>query len=324
MLYRRCGRSGLLLPAVALGCGRNFGDTGDQDEIRRMLHRAFDLGITYFDLANHYGPPPGGAERNVGRILKEDFAAHRDELILSTKAGSPMWPGPYGDWGSKKYLIASLDQSLKRLGVEYVDIFYHHRPDPETPLEETLGALDQIVRQGKALYVGISNYSGAATCESERILRSLGTPLTVHQPDYSMLLRGVEQELLPHTERLGIGVVAYSPLARGLLSDRYLARVQVGDRVLGADGSLRARQVTPEMLAALHSLRDLARERGQTLAQMALAWVLRHPRVTTALIGASRVEHLDENLAALDAAPFTDAELQHIDAILAPYDETGI
>lgn len=316
MEYRRCGRSGLLLPAISLGCWHNFGDRADQDVARQMLHRAFDLGITHFDLANNYGPPPGSAERNVGRILKEDFAAHRDELILSTKAGSPMWPGPYGDWGSKKYLIASLDQSLKRLGVEYVDIFYHHRPDPETPLEETLSALDQIVRQGKVLYVGVSSYNGAATCESQKILAALGTPLTIHQPVYNLMNRWVEDDLLPHTGRLGIGVIAFCPLAQGLLTSRYLEGIPEDSRAANPDGFLRRESITPALQEKLRALNDLARERGQTLAQMALTWVLRDQRVTSALIGASRVSQIEENVAALAAAPLSDEERQRIDQIL--------
>ena len=321
MHYRRCGRSGLLLPAVSLGCGRHFGAGGDPEEARRILRRAFDLGITHFDVAGSYGPPAGRAEESLGRILRSDFAAHREELVLSTKAGSPAWPGRYGDLGSRKHLVAGLERSLRHLGVEYVDVFYHHRPDPGTPLEETMAALDQLVRQGKVLYAGISNYRGALTCEAESVLRALGTPLTLQQPEYSLLLRRVEHDLLPHTERLGIGVIAYSPLGLGLLSDRYLAQMAVGARVLGADGSVRRGEVTPELLAALQALGGLARERGQTLSQMALAWVLRDPRVTSALIGASRAEQLDENVAALDGAPFSAAELQRIDAILAPLPE---
>lgn len=318
MEYRRCGRSGLLLPAVSLGCGRHFGTRGDPEEARRILRRAFDLGITHFDVAGSYGPPPGRAEEALGRILRSDFAAHRDELILSTKAGSPAWPGPYGDRGSRKHLVAGLERSLKHLGVEYVDVFYHHRPDPGTPLEETVAALDLLVRQGKALHVGISNYRGAPTCEVARLLRSLGTPLTLQQPEYSLLVRHVAHDLLPHAERLGIGVVAYSPLGLGILSDRYLARMAVGTRVVGADGSVRRGEVAPELLTALQGLSGLARERGQTLSQLALAWVLRDPRVTSALIGAGRAEQIEENVAALEGAPFSAEELKRIDEVLAP------
>lgn len=317
MEYRRCGRSGLLLPAISLGCWHNFGDRANLDEARRMLHRAFDLGICHFDLANNYGPPPGSAETNVGRILKQDFAAHRDELIISTKAGYRMWPGPYGDWGSKKYLVASLDQSLKRLGLDYVDIFYSHRPDPQTPLEETIGALDLIVKQGKALYAGISSYSGAATCESQRIALALGTPVTIHQPVYNMMNRWIEGDLLHHTARLGIGVIAFCPLAQGLLTARYLDGIPEDSRAASPDGFLSRDAITPELQAKLRALNGIARERGQTLAQMALTWVLRDPRVTSALIGASRVSQIEENVAALQAAPLTAEELQRIDAILS-------
>ncbi len=317
MQYRRCGHSGLLLPAISLGCWHNFGDVTDQEESRRMLCRAFDLGITHFDLANNYGPPPGSAETNVGRILKEEFSAHRDELIISTKAGYLMWPGPYGEWGSKKYLVASLDQSLKRLGREYVDIFYSHRPDPKTPLEETLGALDQIVRQGKALYAGISSYNGAMTCEAHHILRGLGTPLTIHQPSYSMLNRWVENDLLVHTGRLGIGVIAFCPLAQGLLTSRYLKDIPADSRAAGPGPFLKEEQITPELRTKLFSLNDIAQDRGQTLAQMALAWVLRDERVTSALIGASRVSQIEENVKAIEAAPFSEEELKRIEVALA-------
>lgn len=317
MQYRRCGKSGLLLPAISLGLWHNFGDVSDQEEARRMLVRAFDLGITHFDLANNYGPPPGSAESNFGRILKQEFAAHRDELILSTKAGYRMWPGPYGEWGSKKYLVASLDQSLKRMGVEYVDIFYSHRPDPNTPLEETLGALDLIVKQGKALYAGISSYSGAATCESARIMAGLGTPITIHQPSYSMLNRWVEGDLLAHTGRLGIGVIAFCPLAQGLLTSRYLEGIPADSRAASPHGFLKKDAIKPELQAKLRALNAIGGERGQSLAQMALSWVLRDARVTSALIGASRVSQVEENVKALDAAPFSDEELRRIDEVLA-------
>jgi L-glyceraldehyde 3-phosphate reductase len=314
--YRRCGRSGLLLPAISLGCWHNFGDGDDPDEARAMLRTAFDLGITHFDLANNYGPPAGSAEANVGRLLREDFSAHRDELIISTKAGYYMWPGPYGEWGSRKYLIASLDQSLKRLGLDYVDIFYSHRPDPGTPLEETLGALDHVVRQGKALYAGISSYRSAATVESAGLMSGLGTPITIHQPNYSLLDRWIEHDLLPHTDRLGIGVIAFCPLAQGLLSDKYLQGIPADSRAAKPTGFLRKESVTPELVAKLTKLNAIAGERGQSLAQMALAWVLRDARVTSALIGASRASQITENVAALDSAAFTADELAAIDAAL--------
>ena len=316
LAYRRCGRSGLLLPAISLGCWHNFGDGDDPDEARAMLRTAFDLGITHFDLANNYGPPPGSAETNVGRLLADDFAAHRDELIISTKAGYLMWPGPYGEWGSRKYLIASLDQSLKRLGLDYVDIFYSHRPDPNTPLEETLGALDHVVRQGKALYAGISSYRGAATVESARLMIGLGTPVTIHQPNYSILDRWVEGDLLPYIKRLGIGVIAFCPLAQGLLTDKYLEGIPPDSRAAKPTGFLRRESITPELVAKLIKLNAVARERGQTLAQMALAWVLRDSRVTSALIGASRASQIVENVAALDNAAFTEDELSAIDAAM--------
>ncbi len=283
-----------------------------------MVRQAFDLGITHFDLANNYGPPPGSAETNVGRILKSDFASHRDELIVSTKAGYTMWDGPYGDWGSKKYLVASLDQSLERLGLDYVDIFYSHRPDPDTPLEETLGALDQIVRQGKALYAGISSYRGAATIEAAQVMADLGTPITIHQPNYSMLDRWVENDLLIHTGRLGIGAIVFCPLAQGLLTNRYLdGAIPADSRAASPTGFLKADAVTPEMVAKLNRLNDIAKERGQSLAQMALAWTLRDERVTSALIGASRVSQIVENVAALENLDFTGDELATIDGALA-------
>ena len=313
MEYRRCGRSGLLLPVISLGCWQNFTDV---DSTRQLLRRAFDLGITHFDLANNYGPPPGIAEENVGKVLKEDFANHRDELIISTKAGYDMWPGPYGNFGSKKYLVASLDQSLKRLGVDYVDIFYHHRPDPDTPLEETMGALDLIVRQGKALYAGVSNYGAANTCEAARIMEALGTPITIHQPKYNMMLRErVEGELLNHVERLGIGLIAFSPLEQGLLTSKYLNDVPDGSRAAKGINNLKNR-ITPDLLAQIKELNALAQQRGQTLAQMALAWTLRDPRVTSLVIGASRTDQLEDNVAALSAPALTAEELTQIDQIL--------
>jgi L-glyceraldehyde 3-phosphate reductase len=317
MVYRRCGRSGLKLPAISLGCWHNFGDGDNQDEVRAMLRRAFDLGITHFDLANNYGPPGGSAERNVGRVLRDDFADHRDELIISTKAGYFMWPGPYGDWGSKKYLVASLDQSLQRLGLDYVDIFYSHRPDPATPLEETLGALDLIVKQGKALYAGISSYRGAATVESQMVLQRLGTPLTIHQPNYSLFDRWIERDLLEHTGRLGVGVIAFCPLAQGLLTSKYLSGIPADSRAAKPTGFLKPEHVTADKVERARRLNDLAGKRGQSLAQMALAWVLRDERVTSALIGASRVSQIEENVAALARLGFEPDELAAIDAVLA-------
>ncbi len=317
MVYRRSGRSGLLLPGVSLGCWHNFGDGDDQDVARAMLRRAFDLGITHFDLANNYGPPPGSAERNVGRILKQDFASHRDELIISSKAGYDMWPGPYGEWGSRKSLLASLDQSLKRLQLDYVDIFYSHRPDPNTPFEETMSALDQAVRQGKALYAGISSYKGADTRECHGLLNERGTALTIHQPSYSMLNRWIEGDLLDATGELGIGVICFCPLAQGLLTTKYLDGIPSDSRAASPTGSLSANQITDEVLAKVRALNAIAQERGQTLAQMALAWILRDERVTSALIGASRVSQIEENVAALENLDFTAEELDQIEVILA-------
>jgi len=313
MQYRRCGRSGLRLPVISLGCWQNFTDV---DTTRKLLRRAFDLGITHFDLANNYGPPAGIAEENVGKVLKEDFANHRDELIISTKAGYYMWPGPYGEFGSKKYMVASLHQSLKRLQLEYVDIFYHHRMDPETPLEESMGALDLLTRQGHTLYTGISNYDAANTCEAARIMQELGTPLTIHQPKYNMMLRDrVEGELLNHVERLGIGMIAFSPLEQGILTNRYLNHVPDESRAGRGINNLKDR-ITPELIEKLNQLDGMAQKRGQTLAQMALAWTLRDPRMTSLVIGASRVEQLEDNVAALDAPLLTDEELAQIDEIL--------
>ncbi|MCL5271454.1 MAG: L-glyceraldehyde 3-phosphate reductase [bacterium] len=316
MIYRRCGRSGLQLPAISMGCWHNFGDQADPDEARRMLHRCFDLGITHFDLANNYGPPGGSAETNVGRLLATDFKAHRDELIISTKAGYLMWPGPYGNWGSRKYLIASLDQSLKRLGLEYVDIFYHHRFDPQTPLDETMAALDQIVRQGKALYVGVSSYSGADTVDAARLLGERAARLTIHQPIYNMLNRWVEGDLLRHTERLGVGVIAFCPLAQGLLTSRYLEGIPADSRAANPTGFLKRESVTEATLARVRRLSEVARRRGQSMAQLALAWVLRDARVTSALIGASRAAQIDENVGTLKKLDFTPEELGEIDEIL--------
>ena len=317
MTYNRCGRSGLDLPALSLGLWHNFGGVADFDTATAMVQRAFDLGITHFDLANNYGPPPGSAEESFGKILAKDLASHRDELIISSKAGWDMWPGPYGDLGSRKYLIASLDQSLQRMGLDYVDIYYHHRPDPETPLEETMGALDHIVRQGKALYVGISSYDPERTRAAAAILRNLGTPCLIHQPSYSMLNRRVEDGLLDSLAELGIGCIAFCPLSQGLLTSRYLDGIPQDSRAASAHGSSQEAAVTQEKVAQLRQLHDVAQERGQTLAQMALAWVLRWEEVTTALIGASRPEQIEENVGAVSAPDFTDEELQRIDDILA-------
>jgi L-glyceraldehyde 3-phosphate reductase len=310
--YRRCGRSGLKLPPISLGLWQNFGDDRPLGISRAILRRAFDLGITHFDLANNYGPPYGSAEINFGRILAEDFRHLRDELVISTKAGYDMWPGPYGDWGSRKYLLSSLDQSLTRMGLDYVDIFYSHRADPETPLEETMGALDAAVRQGKALYVGISSYSPRRTEEAIEILRHLGTPLLIHQPSYSMFNRWIEPELLGVLEREGVGAIAFSPLAQGLLTNKYLDGVPEDSRVrrgLHFSEDL----ITPENVERVRALNEIAARRGQSLAQLAIAWVLRDPRVTSALVGASSVAQLEDTLAALDNADFDDAELAEID-----------
>jgi L-glyceraldehyde 3-phosphate reductase len=313
MLYRRCGRSGLLLPAISLGLWHNFGhDDRPLETGRAIIHRAFDLGITHFDLANNYGPPYGSAEENFGRILEEDFASYRDELVISTKAGYDMWPGPYGDWGSRKYLLSSLDQSLRRMGLDYVDIFYSHRFDPETPLEETMGALDAAVRQGKALYVGISSYSAAKTAESFAILRELGTPLLIHQPSYSMLNRWIEDDLLDTLGELGIGCIVFSPLAQGMLTDKYLRGIPAGSRAT-RNSSLSPDLITEDALAKIRALGEIAAGRGQTLAQLALAWTLRDARVTSTLVGASSVEQLEANVAALDLLELTDDELAEID-----------
>ena len=317
MTYNRCGRSGLDLPALSLGLWHNFGGVADADTATAMVRRAFDLGITHFDLANNYGPPPGTAETTFGNILARDLAAHRDELIISTKAGWGMWPGPYGDFGSRKYLIASLDQSLQRMGLDYVDIYYHHRPDPHTPLEETMAALDHIVRQGKALYVGISSYDPKDTRRAAGLLRELGTPCLIHQPSYSLLNRRVEEGLLTVLAEEGIGCIAFCPLSQGLLTSRYLEGIPDDSRAASAHGSLNKDSITAAKVAQVRQLNDVAGARGQTLAQMALAWVLRLPQVTTALIGASRPEQIEENVGALAAADFSQEELQRIDAIVA-------
>jgi L-glyceraldehyde 3-phosphate reductase len=312
MQYRRSGRSGLLLPALSLGLWHNFGGEVPFESGRAIARRAFDLGITHFDLANNYGPPYGSAEENFGRILALDLRPYRDELVISTKAGYDMWPGPYGEWGSRKYLLSSLDQSLHRMGLDYVDIFYSHRFDPDTPLEETLGALDSAVRQGKALYVGISSYSAANTREAAEILRELGTPLLIHQPSYSLLNRWIEPELLDVLDDEGVGCIVFSPLAQGLLSDKYLDGIPEGSRA-SRDDSLSPSLITDEALEKIRALNDIARGRGQSLAQMALAWTLRDPRVTSALAGASHVEQLEANVAALERLDFTEDELAEID-----------
>jgi L-glyceraldehyde 3-phosphate reductase len=312
MTYHRCGRSGLHLPAISLGLWQNFGDVDPLENQRQILRRAFDLGITHFDLANNYGPPPGSAEVNLGRLLAQDLARYRDELVISTKAGYEMWPGPYGEWGSRKYLLASLDQSLQRMRLDYVDIFYSHRFDPDTPLEETMGALDTAVRQGKALYAGISSYSPQRTEQAVRILRDMGTPMLIHQPSYSMLNRWVEDGLLDTVEATGLGCIAFSPLAQGLLTDRYLNGVPAGSRA-SRGGSLRSEMLSDDNLARVRALHAVARERGQTLAQMAVAWVLRDPRVTSVLVGASSVTQLEQNVAALGNLEFTAEELAEID-----------
>jgi L-glyceraldehyde 3-phosphate reductase len=312
MIYNRCGRSGLLLPAVSLGLWWNFGHDRPLDTSRAIVRRAFDLGITHFDLANNYGPPYGAAEENFGRLLRTDLAALRDELVVSTKAGYDMWPGPYGEWGSRKYLLASLDQSLQRLGLDYVDVFYSHRFDAETPLEETMGALSSAVRQGKALYVGISSYSAAKTAEAAAILRASGTPLLIHQPSYSLLNRWIEEELLDVLADEGIGCIGFSPLAQGMLSDRYLDGIPEGSRA-SRDTSLSPDLLTDETLDKIRALGEVAARRGQTLAQMAIAWTLRDPRMTSTLVGASSVAQLEENVAALDRLDFSAEELAEID-----------
>lgn len=316
MQYRRCGQSGLRLPAVSLGLWHNFGDSTLIENSRQLLQRAFELGITHFDLANNYGPPPGSAESNFGRIFREDFHAYRDELVISTKAGYTMWDGPYGDWGSRKYLIASLDQSLKRMGLDYVDIFYHHRPDPETPLRETMKALDHIVRQGKALYVGLSNYPAELAREAIDILDDLGTPCLIHQPKYSMFERAPEEGLLSVLQEKGVGCIPFSPLAGGQLTDRYLNGIPVDSRAASKSRFLNADQVSDEKLSKVRQLNALAERRGQKLSQMALAWVLRHDTVTSVLIGASKTSQIEDAVGMLNNLHFTAEELEAIDAIL--------
>jgi L-glyceraldehyde 3-phosphate reductase len=317
MSYRRCGKSGLRLPAISLGLWHNFGHVDVLETGRKILHTAFDNGITHIDLANNYGPPPGSAEENFGRILREDFSSYRDELIISTKAGYTMWEGPYGDWGSRKYLVASLDQSLVRMGLDYVDIFYHHRPDPETPLEETMNALDHIVRSGKALYVGISNYKPNEAARAINILRSLGTPCVIHQPKYSMMERWVEDGLLDLLGKEGVGCIPFSPLAQGLLTDKYLGGIPSDSRVAKPHGFLKEQQLTDSKITAVRALNALALTRGQSLAQMALSWILKDPRVTSVLVGASKPEQLTDSLRCLDNVTFSQEELGNIEAILS-------
>jgi L-glyceraldehyde 3-phosphate reductase len=316
MPYRRSGRSGLNLPAISLGLWHNFGGVDNFENGRAMLRRAFDLGITHFDLANNYGPPYGSAEETFGQIFKKDFVPYRDELIISTKAGWDMWPGPYGDFGSRKYMLASLDQSLKRMGLEYVDIFYHHRPDPETPMEESMGALDTAVRSGRALYAGISAYDAKQTAEAIKILRALGTPCLIHQPKYSMLVRDPELGLFDVLEKEGVGSIVFSPLAQGLLSDRYLQGIPADSRA-ARDFYLKKKDIGEDKLAKIRELNKIAKERGQTLAEMAVAWVLRDPRVTSALVGTSKVSQVDDNVAALKNLKFSAEELRKIDGVLA-------
>jgi L-glyceraldehyde 3-phosphate reductase len=317
MCYNRCGRSGLKLPAISLGLWHNFGDVDVLENCRKMIYRAFDLGITHFDLANNYGPSPGSAESNFGKILKEDLLHYRDEMIISTKAGYYMWPGPYGEWGSRKYLLSSLDQSLKRMQLDYVDIFYHHRPDPETPLEETMGALAQAVQQGKALYVGVSNYNPEQTRQAAKILKEMGIACLIHQPVYHLFNRWVEDELLSTLDELGIGCIVFSPLAQGLLTNKYLAGIPEDSRAAKPHGFLKSDQITEDKLAKIQALNELAKKRGQSLAQMALIWVLRHKAVTSVLIGASKVSQIEENVNILENLILSTDELMQIEQILS-------
>ncbi|WP_096155696.1 MULTISPECIES: L-glyceraldehyde 3-phosphate reductase [Bacillus] len=318
MVYNRCGKSGIKLPALSLGLWHNFGGEDVFENGRSLIRKAFDLGITHFDLANNYGPPPGSAEENFGKILRQDFEGFRDEMIISTKAGYGMWPGPYGDWGSKKYLVSSLDQSLNRMGLEYVDIFYHHRPDPETPLEETMMALDHIVKQGKALYVGISNYGIEETKQAIHILRELGTPLLIHQPAYSMFNRWVEDGLTSLLQEEGAGCIAFVPLSQGLLTNRYIKGIPEDSRASKVNSFLNRDDITEEVIQKVQKLNEVAQQRSQSLAQMAIAWVLREQMVTSCLIGASKVSQLEENVATLNNLEFSSEELQLIDNILNP------
>jgi len=317
MQYRRCGNSGIKLPAISLGLWHNFGHVDQLENAANILKLAFDNGITHFDLANNYGPPPGSAEENFGRLLKRDFSAYRDEMIISSKAGYTMWNGPYGDWGSKKYLVSSLDQSLKRMKLDYVDIFYHHRPDPETPLEETMSALDLIVRQGKALYVGLSNYKPAEAAAAFRLLKELGTPCLIHQPKYSMYERWIEEGLLDLLGKEGVGCIPFSPLAQGMLTDKYLQGIPEDSRAAKSHGFLQKDQITPERVQQLHALNTLASSRGQNLAQMALSWILKDERVTSVLVGASNPAQLADSLKCLERTDFSQAELSQINQILS-------
>ncbi|MHB9014412.1 MAG: L-glyceraldehyde 3-phosphate reductase [Ignavibacteriaceae bacterium] len=317
MRYNRCGRSGIMLPAISLGLWHNFGGVDVMENSRAMIRHAFDIGITHFDLANNYGPPYGSAEETMGYVLRHDLSSYRDELIISSKAGYDMWPGPYGNWGSRKYLIASLDQSLKRMGLEYVDIFYHHRPDPDTPLEETMGALHDIIKSGKAIYVGISNYPAELTKKASEILTSMGIHCLIHQPKYSMFERWIEDGLLKVLREEGIGSIVFSPLAQGLLTDKYLKGIPSDSRAAKPTGFLRSEQVTNEKIKKISKLNNIAIDRGQTLAQMSLAWVLRHNEVSSALIGASKVEQIDDAVKALNNLSFSQVELKQIDDILA-------
>jgi L-glyceraldehyde 3-phosphate reductase len=317
MIYNRSGRSGLKLPAISLGLWHNFGGADVFENARAMVRKAFDLGITHFDLANNYGPPYGSAEETFGQILKKDLHPYRDELIISSKAGWDMWPGPYGDFGSRKYLIASLDQSLKRMGLDYVDIFYHHRPDPDTPLEETMGALDHIARQGKALYVGISAYNGEQTKEAAKILRNMSTPCLIHQPIYNMFDRWIETDLLPVLDQEGMGCIVFSPLAQGLLTDKYLHGIPEGSRASRADSFLAPEDITQKKIGKVSKLNELAKNRGQSLAQMAIAWILRLKGVTSVLVGTSKVKQVIDNIAALNQPDWTEAELKQIEDILS-------
>jgi len=316
MLFRRCGRSGIKLPAISLGLWYNFGGVDIFENSRAMIRRAFDLGITHFDLANNYGPPYGSAEETFGQILRKDLNAYRDELIISTKAGWDMWPGPYGNFGSRKYLIASLDQSLKRMGLDYVDIFYHHRPDRETPLEESMGALAQVVRQGKALYAGISAYDAERTRQAAKILRDMGTPCLIHQPKYNMFDRWIERDLLSALEQEGMGCIVFSPLAQGLLTDRYITGIPKGSRAARPETFFNRDEITPEMISKVKKLQEIALKRGQKLAQMAIAWILRLPGVTSVLVGSSTVKQIEENIATLNNVKLSDDELREIDLIL--------
>ena len=319
MEYRRCGQSGILLPLISLGLWHNFGNNDDLKIEREILRSAFDNGITHFDLANNYGPPFGSAESNFGKIFREDFAGYRDELLISTKAGWDMWPGPYGNFGSRKYLIASLDQSLKRMGLDYVDIFYHHRPDPDTPLEETMGALDQIVRQGKALYVGVSQYSPEDTLKASKILKALGTPFLIHQPRYNMLDRWVEDGLLDTLDKIGIGSIVFSPLEQGILTSKYLDGIPKNSRAAIKGGYLDSSRITPKLVEQVKKLNEVALNRNQSLAQMAVAWLLKDKRVTSVLVGVSSVEQLQDNIRAIENLEFSGRDLERIESILKNY-----